>query len=631
MVGDQALVAEAPESRPHHARMLCSGPRCSTRPGRFVALGLEGTNIVIRQKTWSVSLALLGAMAASSGGLAHAQTYVLQTFTRQQVTDVYYSEGLGVGDLNRDGHADLVYGPYWFEGPKFEAKHEIYSPKPQNREGYANHFFAWVYDVNGDGWNDILTAGFPGTPGFVYENPRAEGHSTHWTRHEVFPHVCNESPQFTNLVGDGRPELVCTLDGFFGYATIDPEKPFAAWTFHPISKKVAPVPFGHGLGVGDVNSDGRLDVLMKDGWFEQPASLDQAEIWTFHAVPFCPIGGADLFAYDVDGDGDNDVITSLAAHDFGLAWYEQVSEGGQARFRQHLIMGDRPEQNRYGLVFSELHSVSLADIDGDGLKDIVTGKTYYSHHKASPMWDAGAVVYWFQLRRTPEGVDWIPYKADGESGIGRQLVVTDINGDGLPDIASGGMKGAHLLIQHREAVDKTRWEAARPKVVHAEVKPPVRGAEGHFDRATGRVRGAIEAEALTVVKARSGQTGTQPMAGFLAGRWSGDAQLFWSGGKPGDRLELSFDVPTSGRYEVRAAFTMARDYATVQPFLDGQPAGKPLDLYNYPDVIASGEFTLTTGPLEAGTHRFALAITGANPSAARAYMVGIDYLRLVPR
>ena len=141
-------------------------------------------------------------------------------------------------------------------------------------------------------------------------------------------------------------------------------------------------------------------------------------------------------------------------------------------------------------MFSEPHSVKLADIDGDGLKDIITGKTYYSHHKQSPMWDAGAVVYWFRLRRTPEGVDWVPYKADGESGIGRQLVVHDINGDGLPDLAAGGMKGAHVLIHRREAVDKSRWEAAQPKVLHAALTPPVRGAASGVRREDGaRERG----------------------------------------------------------------------------------------------------------------------------------------------
>jgi len=580
---------------------------------------------------------LLAVLAMSALGLTQAGPFVIDTFERQRLTDKYYSEGIGAGDLDRDGSVDIVYGPYWFAGPKFDKRHEIYPPKPEDREAYADHFFAWVYDFNGDGWNDILTAGFPGTPAYVYENPRAEGHARHWPRHEVFNHVCNESPQFTNLVGDERPELVCTRDGSFGYATFDPDRPFQAWPFHAISDKMAPIPFGHGLGVGDVNGDGRIDLLMKDGWFEQPRSLDGARTWTFHPVAFAPIGGADMFAYDVDGDGDNDVITSLAAHDFGLAWYEQVRSGtgadagDPARFRQHIIMGDRPEQNRYGLVFSEPHSVKLADIDGDGLQDIITGKTYYSHHKASPMWDAGAVVYWFRLRRTPEGVDWVPYRADGEAGIGRQLVVHDLNQDGLPDLAAGGMKGAHVLIHHRETVDKARWEELQPKVYHATAKPPVRGAPATFDKDTGRVPGAVEGESLAVVRVTSGRTATQKMAAFKADRWSGAEQLVWTGARPGDRLELAFTAPSDATYDVIAAWTMARDYAVVQPALDGQPVGEPLDLYHYPDVVSSGELTIAARKLAAGQHRFAIEIKGANPSALKAYMVGLDYLRLVPR
>src|SRR5690606_30759821 len=130
---------------------------------------------------------------------------------------------------------------------------------------------------------------------------------------------------------------------------------------------------------------------------------------------------------------------------FGLAWWEQLAapqrEANQAtkpEWKQHLIMGSKREENKYGVLFSELHAVALVDMDGDGLKDIVTGKTYWSHHEQSPMWDAGAVVYWFKLVRGEDGVDWLPFQINGDTGIGRGLVVTDINGDGAPDIAAGG-------------------------------------------------------------------------------------------------------------------------------------------------------------------------------------------------
>src|SRR5262245_50980656 len=123
---------------------------------------------------------------------AKPDEYALHTFDRVQLTDEYYSEGANYGDLNRDGIMDVVYGPYWFAGPDYKEKREIYAPKPQNREGYADHFFHWVYDFNSDGWNDVLIVGFPGTPAYVYENPARNGSAKHWVKHEVFDWVSNE-------------------------------------------------------------------------------------------------------------------------------------------------------------------------------------------------------------------------------------------------------------------------------------------------------------------------------------------------------------------------------------------------------------------------------------------------------
>ncbi len=391
----------------------------------------------------------------------------LHLFQRQQLTSTYYSEGATAGDLNADGVSDIVYGPYWFAGPNYDTKYEIYKPIPQDTTRYADNFFSWVYDFNDDGWKDLLVVGFPGTPAYVYENPTASRLKSHWQKHQVFDWVSNESPQFVNLVGDESPELVCTRDGFFGFVTMDRTEPLGTWQFHPISERITATRFGHGLGVGDVNGDGRQDIIHAQGWFEQPASKATSSRWLQHEVSFSDsYGGADMYAYDVDGDGDNDIITSLAAHDFGLAWYEQVRGGAEATFERHLIMGAKRSDNRYGVLFSELHSVQLADIDGDGWKDIVTGKTYWSHHRQSPMWDAGPVVYWFKLVRNKDGVDWIPYQADDQAGIGRQLTVSDVNADGLPDIVVGGMKGAHVLIHKAKAVSPQVWQAAQPGRYH---------------------------------------------------------------------------------------------------------------------------------------------------------------------
>lgn len=543
-------------------------------------------------------------------------SFQLDSFSPQKITDEYYSEGAGSGDIDQDGHNDFVYGPHWYAGPSFETKFEIYPAAPQNREGYADHFFAWVYDFNNDGWQDVLTVGFPGTPAYVYQNPGKPRTSAVWPKKQVLDWVSNESPQWLQLVGDDRPELVLTRDGFFGYAEVDWDRPFEPWKFTAISGQEADRRFGHGLGVGDINGDGRMDVIHANGWLEQPSTLSSSKPWIAHQEPFTnAYGGAEMFAYDVDGDGDSDVISSLAAHDFGLAWFEQVHEEGTARFVRHSIIGSKPSDNRYGVVFSELHSVQLVDIDGDGLKDIVTGKTFYSHHKASPMWNAGAVVYWFQLVRKEGSIDWVPHQIAADCGIGRQIGLADLNKDGLIDITVGGMKGASVLFHTRKKCSSEEWLASQPVRQIVPTDPTV-----------GTI--VFEGEKLRVLGVTDGTASEQNMGGFDADRWSGDSQLWWTGGKVGSRLDLGFNVKEPGSYDLLIALTKAVDYGTVQLTLDDAKIGEPIDLFNEPSVVSTGLLKMGEFPFSAGDHTLSVQLTGKNAKALPGFMVGIDVLRL---
>ena len=426
----------------------------------------------------------LAALLAAGGPVSVADP-VLHTFKRQQLSDQFWCEGASFADFNRDGVNDIVAGPWGYKGPGFTHLHELYAPTATfalplgpmttvtvpgfegalgNKNTYSDNFFAFPRDFNGDGWMDVLIVGFPGKETVWFENPKTP--DRHWPRHEVFPQTDNESPTFADLTGDGTPELVCITEGAYGYATPDPSDPAKPWTWHRISPVKGYGNFTHGMGLGDVNGDGRTDLIEKDGWWEQPASLAGDPVWTFHATPF-GLGGSQMHAYDVNGDGLNDVITALTAHAFGLAWYEQYRDGGEIKFREHILMNKEPSENRYGVKFSELHAVELVDMDGDGLKDIVTGKRFWSHGRVGdPDRNQAAVNYWFRLVREPDhSVDFIPYRIDDNSGVGTQLVVGDVDRNGLPDLVVGNKKGTFVLFHEAKPVSQAEWQKAQPTPV----------------------------------------------------------------------------------------------------------------------------------------------------------------------
>ncbi len=444
----------------------------------FMAQGAT-MHAVSTKTSWILGLA--AGVSLSLALLVPANEPAAVGFEKRVLTPRYYCDGINAGDFNRDGKLDIVAGPFWYAGPAFSKAHEFYAAVALEPEkSPSNSMFSYVYDFNGDGWPDILVLGRVHMhEAYWYENPRLPltpptppggegrvrgggGKETLWKKHFVFERIKGESPPFVDINQDGKPELICHHEGRWGWLEPNWKEPAKPWSFHPITAAGDYNQFYHGTGVGDINGDGRLDLLLNDGWWEQPppdAPLTPPSLpggegrvreWKAHPHKLAKRGGAQILVYDVDGDGDNDLVSSIDAHGWGVAWFEQVRDNDKITFKQHTIMGDRSEEKQYGVAFTQPHALAMADVDGDGLLDVVTGKRRWAHGPTGDIEpSADPVVYWFRLIRAGGKVRFEPHKIDDRSGVGTQIVAADVNGDGRVDLLTASKLGSFLFVNRR--------------------------------------------------------------------------------------------------------------------------------------------------------------------------------------
>ena len=393
----------------------------------------------------------------------------VHSFKKIRATDQFWAEGADIGDFNHDGNIDVISGPFWYQGPDFTKRHE-YRPanasfkakKPDGTEqtipgfegglgvnnAYSDNFLTYTYDFNGDGWTDVIVYGYPGKEVAWYENP--QGREGHWQRHVVFDVLDNESPGFADVTGDGKPEILCCTKGFLGYVEADWKNPGAPWKFHAVTPQSGYQMYTHGLGSGDINGDGKVDLIEKDAWWEQPASLEGDPVWKKHPFPFAP-AAAQMLVFDINGDGLADIVTSINCHGYGISWYEQVRDGANVTFREHVILNKDAKKNSHGVSFTQAHGLAALDMDGDGLTDFVTGKRFWAHGKNGPDPESNepAVLYWFKLVRSPGGqADFLPILVDSDSGVGTQVTVGCVSNKKFPDIIVGNKKGV-FIFEHQ--------------------------------------------------------------------------------------------------------------------------------------------------------------------------------------
>ncbi len=345
-------------------------------------------------------------------------------FRKQQLSDFYYSWSSGAADFNHDGVLDIVSGPYIYYGPDYTKSREMYLAESVNPSTkFASD--AWMdfpADFTGDGWADVVTVSYGAGNGgvFLYVNPKGE--DRRWEKFKVVPDVQSEIAVMRDVDGDGKPEIVYMGGGQVRYAKPDPANPTGQWIVHNVSEKGYAT--AHGIGVGDINGDGRMDIVNPYGWWEQPAAGSSQETWTYHPEAFGRygrgiMGGSVMAVYDVNGDGLNDVVTVLNPHGWGMAWFEQKRDAqGKISFVEHMIMDDFSTKNAGNVAFSEPHGTTFADVDGDGVPDFIVGKRYWSHLDTylDPDPYGQPVLYVYKTVRNP--------KAPGRSrvcpGIDRQ-------------------------------------------------------------------------------------------------------------------------------------------------------------------------------------------------------------------
>ena len=404
-------------------------------------------------------------------------------FTMQRIDDFYYAWSAAAADVNRDGILDIVAGPYYWLGPDYTVRKEIYIARTVNPStGYPDDCMqAFAYDFTGDGWPDEVCMGAIGQPLHLYVNPKGE--SRRWDKYDVVPQVNKEVSLMKDIDGDGKPEYIYGGDGYLRYAKPDPANPTGQWVVHTISEH-GPWGAGHGLGVGDINGDGRMDVVDPYGWWEQPPAGSHQETWTYHPVAFgrwtghASPGGAEMAVYDVNGDGLNDVVTVLQAHGWGVAWFEQKRDAsGKISFVQHMIIDDFWTKNAGHVVASELHGTGVADIDGDGIPDFLAGKRFWSHldDYTDPDPYGAPVLYWFKTVRNPKapgGAEFIPELIHNRSGAGNAVEAVDLNHDGAIDIISSTDRGTFIF-----------WGKPNGKSAQARPSKPSAGSAG--TRASG--------------------------------------------------------------------------------------------------------------------------------------------------
>jgi hypothetical protein len=374
-----------------------------------------------------IAVALLLAAAVAAWCIVRTPEIAFEKHT----LDLGSNETCSVADINRDGKLDIVSGENWYEAPRWTKHHFRDISYSDN---YIDNFSDLPVDVNGDGAPDIVSCSYFTKELYWMENPgRGIGD---WKKHAIENGWSVEFVFLVDIDNDGKKRELLPQFGQENAPLSWYELKDGAYVRHVVS----PHSYGHGIGAGDVNGDGRTDILTPKGWFEAPPDPRSGD-WKFHSDWNLESLGF-MYVLDVNGDGRNDIVTS-AAHNYGVFWLEH---GDGNTWTKHIIDDS----------WSQAHAMTMVDLNGDGKMDFLTGKRFMAHNGHDPGEREPLGIYWYEYLKSADAkkVEWVKHVIDYSSrtGAGMQIPVVDLDGDGDLDFVVAGKSGLYLfenLTRHK--------------------------------------------------------------------------------------------------------------------------------------------------------------------------------------
>ena len=366
------------------------------------------------------------------------------------------NEGIDIADIDNDGKLDVVAGRSWYRAPDFV-------PSPlrliEDWNGYVHSNGDFCYDVDNDGLTDVVAGAFIPTKVNWFKNPGSEKLALGqvWEANLLVDTKIsqNESSFLHDIDGDGKPEWITN--------SWKKDNPVVVWKFAVEQEKVTEQDGNgkdakivartrsmptlkkhvvgidgntHGMGFGDINNDGREDILIATGWYERPEGDPLQQTWKFHPDWDDLHASCPMLIRDLDGDGKNDLVWGRG-HDYGLYWWrsEGVGEDNKLKFKQHEI----------DTSFSQPHTVHFADLDGDGTEELISGKRVRAHNGNDPGGKEIPCMYYYKWDGAKKTFERFVIE-EGHIGTGLQIRTADLNGDGKIDIAVAGKDGTWILF-----------------------------------------------------------------------------------------------------------------------------------------------------------------------------------------